>query len=428
MQAALMIRSKKRIARRRRLRREGRLYDLPSNVSVKQLQPFPQYPPDQWVGDLDTSCAQGRSAWQLERGRRCSVSENPASCHRRWVKRNRIHDSSLGSSDDDDFLGALRGPSSFANAFLYVGLGTVALGLVIVFVGTGEKGFKTVELRLIGPSLIGIGLLCCILRIFFCICPSNCISSNRRKMKQKNAKVDVDHTTSLLCADNKRVSIARTAQTQYPQEALDFLKKHPNSKMNEGMETLREIATTSLFLQSEKNNFTSAIDPRKNEEKLEVISISDEEENGALVKLNHNFHGTASILDAAIKTPDTSFVLEPVREEQTRPNKLSRSRAPLNQQKCKNTSSTKIVLSTMDETSLTSTGHNENDVGYASTTLSLVPSQPLVPSLLVDGNSLALNRMDTIKPTQASTTQSVVTSFASSFEPELVLSPAKLGQ
>lgn len=66
-----------------------------------------------------------------------------------------IHDSSLGSSDDDDILGALRGPSSFANAFLYVGLGTVALGLVIAFVGTGEKGFKTLELRWIGPSLIG---------------------------------------------------------------------------------------------------------------------------------------------------------------------------------------------------------------------------------------------------------------------------------
>lgn len=49
----------------------------------------------------------------------------------------------------------LRGPSSFANAFLYVGLGSIAIGLVIAFVGTGEKGFKTVELRLIGPSLIG---------------------------------------------------------------------------------------------------------------------------------------------------------------------------------------------------------------------------------------------------------------------------------
>jgi len=67
-----------------------------------------------------------------------------------------IQDASLGgSSDDEDFLGVLRGPSTFANAFLYVGLGTVALGLVIAFVGTGEKGFKTTELRLIGPSLIG---------------------------------------------------------------------------------------------------------------------------------------------------------------------------------------------------------------------------------------------------------------------------------
>lgn len=34
-------------------------------------------------------CAQGRAAW-LERGRRCSISENAASCHRRWVKRNRV--------------------------------------------------------------------------------------------------------------------------------------------------------------------------------------------------------------------------------------------------------------------------------------------------------------------------------------------------
>lgn len=33
-------------------------------------------------------CAQGRTAWQ-ERGR-VDISENPASCHRRWVKRNRV--------------------------------------------------------------------------------------------------------------------------------------------------------------------------------------------------------------------------------------------------------------------------------------------------------------------------------------------------
>lgn len=52
-------------------------------------------------------------------------------------------------------LSILRGPSTFANAILYFGLCTTAIGLIIAFVGTGEKGFKTGELRLIGPSLIG---------------------------------------------------------------------------------------------------------------------------------------------------------------------------------------------------------------------------------------------------------------------------------
>lgn len=74
-----------------------------------------------------------------------------------------IHDSSFGgsSSEDDDLPGGLYGhQSAAANALLYVGLGTVAIGLVIAFVGTGEKGFKTLELRLIGPTLIGSGVSC----------------------------------------------------------------------------------------------------------------------------------------------------------------------------------------------------------------------------------------------------------------------------
>lgn len=109
----------------------------------------------------------------------------------------------------------------------FSGLGTVSLGAIIFFVGTGEKGFKTQELRLIGPVLAGsvlnsvqfnlsaiklfisfaaIGLVFCILRILFCVCPSHCIS--QRERNKKNAKVDADHRTSLL-RDTKRVSIAR---------------------------------------------------------------------------------------------------------------------------------------------------------------------------------------------------------------------------
>jgi hypothetical protein len=40
-------------------------------------------------------------------------------------------------------------------SFLLSGLGTISLGSIIFFVGTGEKGFKTQELRMIGPALAG---------------------------------------------------------------------------------------------------------------------------------------------------------------------------------------------------------------------------------------------------------------------------------
>ncbi|EDW46055.1 GM10563 [Drosophila sechellia] len=220
-----------------------------------------------WPADLLEKCAQGRAAW-LERGRRCSVQDQQqqqATCHRRWVKRNRIQDASLGgSSDDEDFLGVLRGPSTFANAFLYVGLGTVALGLVIAFVGTGEKGFKTTELRLIGPSLIGLGLICCILRILFCICPSHCISSSKKTRKKNGNKIDADHTTSLLRNESKRVSIARGPSFQVPKYPLAH-KRSQSKMLNEGMEALRQIATTSLFMQNEQKTAINRVVPIINE-------------------------------------------------------------------------------------------------------------------------------------------------------------------
>ncbi|XP_059221966.1 uncharacterized protein LOC106082856 isoform X1 [Stomoxys calcitrans] len=238
-------------------------------------------------------CAQGRAAW-LERGRRCSVQETQqqqqATCHRRWVKRNRIQDASLGgSSDDEDFLGVLRGPSTFANAFLYVGLGTIALGLVIAFVGTGEKGFKTVELRLIGPSLIGLGFVCCMLRILFCICPSHCIANSKGVRKKNGNKVDADHTTSLLRGEIKRVSIARAPgqQSRYP-----GTHKRSNSKMlNEGMEALRQIATTSLFMQNEQKPATNRIVPIIKEPE----AAAEKSEMGEKASLNAASNRDASV-------------------------------------------------------------------------------------------------------------------------------------
>lgn len=100
--------------------------------------------------------------------------------------------------------------SAAANALLYVGLGTTAIGSVIFFVGTGEKGFKTLELRLIGtifkikvffldsnlyylgPTLIACGLLCCLIRVLLCACPSTCF----RRRKKTRLKSGCPHTSS----------------------------------------------------------------------------------------------------------------------------------------------------------------------------------------------------------------------------------------
>ncbi|XP_062546787.1 uncharacterized protein LOC134212719 [Armigeres subalbatus] len=301
-------------------------------------------------------CAQGRAAW-LERGRRCSVQETPASCHRRWVKRNRIQDSSVGgSSDDEDLLGVLRGPSSFANAFLYVGLGTIAIGLVIAFVGTGEKGFKTVELRLIGPSLIGLGLFCCILRILFCICPSHCLSSSRRARNKKNAKIDADHRTSLLRGDSKRVSIARGPHIPTKQPQI-YPKSIVKTKTYEGVEALRQIATTSLFLQNEQKVSSNRIvpiikEPEKVEEPplelkkidplkadtlsvIDIVSISDGEEDDDDRSHKHHPHAPGKVSDTQVidLTVEDDHSHSVDSHHQRKDSKLRRQRTSVNQQK-----------------------------------------------------------------------------------------------
>lgn len=63
----------------------------------------------------------------------------------------------------------------------------MCVGMIIAFVGTGEKGFKTMELRLIGPSLIGAGVMIIILRVMLCVCPSKCLRLNKHKHKHKNS-------------------------------------------------------------------------------------------------------------------------------------------------------------------------------------------------------------------------------------------------
>ncbi|KAL5282130.1 hypothetical protein ACFFRR_005400 [Megaselia abdita] len=237
MQAALMLRSKSRVARRRKLKKLGGRLELPSNVATKEIAPFPRYPPESW-------CAHGRAAW-LDRQRQSSavqpvqniVTYDLINKHEHYLETN------VG------LLSILRGPSTFANAILYFGLCTTAIGLIIAFVGTGEKGFKTGELRLIGPSLIGFGLASCFIRIMLCICPSKCISSDRSSTFEK----ELDHSTKLLqikeCDILAKSNIINTTTSS-------------NSKLMEGgFETLKQIATSSIFMQNELKSSKNKISP-----------------------------------------------------------------------------------------------------------------------------------------------------------------------
>jgi len=85
----------------------------------------------------------------------------------------------------------------------------MAVGTIIAFVGTGEKGFKTLELRLIGPSLIGAGVLVVFLRIALCVCPFHCLKHRRKhKHKHKNStnKQNSENAT-LLKSETPKVEI-----------------------------------------------------------------------------------------------------------------------------------------------------------------------------------------------------------------------------
>ena len=79
---------------------------------------------------------------------------------------------------------------------LYVGLGMAAIGLVISFVGLGDKGFKTLELRLVGPSLLGCGLSLAFLQVLYCTLPATCrrccVSKLQAENNTSNDKIMID--------------------------------------------------------------------------------------------------------------------------------------------------------------------------------------------------------------------------------------------
>ncbi|XP_044272622.1 uncharacterized protein LOC123016342 isoform X2 [Tribolium madens] len=213
-----------------------------------------------------------------------------------------IHDSTYGTgSDDDDFFSVYH-QSAAANALLYVGLGTTAIGSVIFFVGTGEKGFKTLELRLIGPTLIACGLLCCLIRVLLCACPSTCL----RRRKKTRLKTACPHTsrypktrdhvdsTALLTKNKKKVSIVPPSQPQPSTSTEDKItlpqiNLPPEDSVIElqNLELIYDIQSVSS--NDSDDNATTVVDNSRTTNDLEtclsvVIERSDNSESSDGIK------------------------------------------------------------------------------------------------------------------------------------------------
>lgn len=247
-----------------------------------------------------------------------------------------IHDTSYGGSSDEEDFFSIYYQSAAANALLYVGLGTTVIGLVIWFVGTGEKGFKTLELRLIGPTLIAVGLFFCVIRVLLCICPSTCFRRRKKtrlkttcphrydketRSREATAPTEdfvmVDQSTSLLTKSKKRVSIA---PNPVPCTSTDFRGNL--------------ATTTTVFLQNEQEK--SVV--HKPIPTIEIPDFADfnltdkarmiRERDDSLIELQNLELSSIEVSSVSSIESDSITIVEAEAMTKAPPSKLKRARHP----------------------------------------------------------------------------------------------------
>ncbi|XP_076046667.1 uncharacterized protein LOC143028445 isoform X3 [Oratosquilla oratoria] len=141
----------------------------------------------------------------------------------KWNK-NKVGDSSKGGGGEGKTADGKFRQTGVVNVVLYVGLGLIALGLIITFVGLGERGFKTVELQLIGPSLIGCGVLFALLRVLFCSLPPCCKCKKNKPLDEKSL---LSPSRETLAEEGLRaMSQQQQQQGQQPQQPEQGQERH----------------------------------------------------------------------------------------------------------------------------------------------------------------------------------------------------------
>ncbi|XP_045597098.1 uncharacterized protein [Procambarus clarkii] len=183
---------------------------------------------------FDQELPNGKNAW----GGRVGVQKQASDAQKRWVTKNKVGDASGGSLEKRPD-GRYR-QTGVVNIVLYVGLGLISLGLIITFVGMGEHGFKSPELRLIGPSLIGCGFLFCLLRLFFCSTPA-CCAFCCRKSEPLDEKALLSPSRETLAEDS-----SEGQQQPQPQHRLLHPLEKPKQRHQQEEEVHHATRITSM--------------------------------------------------------------------------------------------------------------------------------------------------------------------------------------
>lgn len=148
--------------------------------------------------------------------------------YQRWISKNQDDDSKSVRTLDS----RLYPNSSAANIVLYVGFALTSIGLIMTFVSIGDRGIQTQELKLIGPSLIGSGLLFCLLRIFFCSLQASCNCCDKKEGDEKKILDPPDKAND---TDTKSAEPARNNRPKLSvPKKMKSIKIHTEETVSEG--------------------------------------------------------------------------------------------------------------------------------------------------------------------------------------------------
>ena len=91
---------------------------------------------------------------------------------------------------------------------LYLGLGMVMVGLVITGVGLGEKGFKSIEFKVVGPVIVSSGGILGAVRILACLVPYYRSKKSDSQEQKKQPVENARPKTGLEHFENREIELS----------------------------------------------------------------------------------------------------------------------------------------------------------------------------------------------------------------------------